>query len=484
MASDNHADEVSKPLPGGSFEGCVRRFEDDPEVDDPEALCGYLEQHKDSEVVSAWDPEDGLEDLVDALNDPQAEKVLENLEVTYVSGVENPAQDSQWVMAKDADDRGADWGVSAPLVLKEEPPMPEDAEGEGSEAVDEEQKAWAPVLIPNETDKQGDVIPVGEIEQAAHTFLANYRKVDTDHDLMEGKGTPIESWTLKQDTAFTLPNGDGETREYPAGTWMLGVRFNDEAWERVKTGELQGFSIYGEAENTPVEEILGLANEEAVERSAGSPVALAKSADDVNEVHETVKNTNSIMSDNETEDGEGGEATETEATLESIKSTVEDNNTLAKETREDVNDLQKSHESLRERVDELEEDLEAVKSGEAGEAGEDGGEETETEAGEETGKDEGEEAPEDALTEEDLEEAKEELAEDLKEETEESAAKAAEEAVKSLLGVEDEDLPEDTDERREVLRKGLMEPGEDGTDGSGTIGFTADDVSNAVHGGN
>ena len=477
VASDNHADEVSKPLPGGSFEACVRRFEDDPEVDDPEALCGWLEENKDSEVVSAWDPEDGLEDLLDALNDPQAEKVLQNLEVTYVSGVENPAQDSQWVMAKDADDRGADWGVSAPLVLKEEPPMPEDAEGEGGEAVDEEQKAWAPVLIPNETDKQGDVIPVGGIEQAAHTFLANYRKVDTDHDLMEGKGTPIESWTLKQDTTFTLPNGDGETREYPAGTWMLGVRFNDEAWERVKTGELQGFSIYGEAENTPVEEILGLANGEAVERSAGSPVALAKSA---NEVHETVKNTNQIMTDNDTEDGEGGEANETEATLESIKSTVEDNNTLAKETREDVNDLQKSHESLAERVDELEEDLEAVKSGEAGENGD---EETETEAGEETGKDEGE-GDEDALTEEDLEEAKEELAEDLKEETEESAAKAAEEAVKSLLGVEDEDLPEEADERREVLRKGLMEPGEDGTDGSGTIGFTADDINNAVHGGN
>lgn len=446
VASDNH-EEVSKPLPGGSFEACVRRFEDDPEVDDPEALCGFLDSQKDNEIVNAWDPEeDTLEDLVDALSDPEAEKVLQNLQVTYVSGVANPAQDSQWVMAKDADARGADWGVTAPLLLRKgalskQPPTPgEEAEDEGGEEDEEpdeeEQKAWAPVLIPNETDKQGDVIPPTEIEQAAHNFLANFRKIDTDHDLMEGKGVPIESWTLKQATEFTLPNG-GETWEYPAGTWMLGVQFNDEAWGRVKSGELQGFSIYGEAENIPVEEILGIETE-TVERTAGSPVSLG----DVQEVHAIAKSTHNTltMSDNETEDGEGTEGGDANEALESIKSTVEENNTLAKEAREDLNELQKSHESLEERVEALEE---AEKSEE----------ETEAEAGEE--------AAEGGVTEEDLEAAKSEMTD----KAEEIAQTASEATVKSLLGLgEDEELPEDADERRTVIRKGLVEADEDGTD--------------------
>lgn len=472
MASETgNADEVSKPLPGGSFEGCVRRFGQDPGIEDPEAFCGWLEQQakEGNEAVLSWDAEeDSVEDLIEALNDPQAQKVLQNLTVTYVSGVENPAQDSQWVMAKDAGDRGADWGVTAPLVVKQgNLPMTEDGE--------EEQKAWAPVLIPNETDKQGDVIPTKEIETAAHDFLAEYRQVDTDHDLLAGKGVPIESWTLKTDTTFDLPDGS-ESREYPAGTWFMGVKFNDEAWDRIKSGELTGFSIYGEAENTPVGEILGLsASAKEVDRSTTSnagAVALAKS------VHETASNTKTIMSDdNPDEDGETEGANEA---LEAIKSTVEENNTLAKEAKEDLTDLRKSHESLEDRVDSLEEDLEAVKSAESAEAeGEESeagtSEEPEGDAGTETN-----EAPEDGVTEEDLEEAKEALREDLQNETEEAASKAAEAAVKSVLGLdEDEDLPEDPAERRDVIRKGLVEAGEDGNQ-TQTIGFTAEDIEGAI----
>ena len=145
-------------------------------------------------------------------------------------------------IGKDAetDAADADWGVTAPLVVKAD-------DGER-----EQQKAWAPVLIPNETDKQGDVIPADEIEKAAHQFLAEFRNIDTDHDLLSGRGAPIESWTLKEASTFTLPDG-GESREYPAGTWMLGVEFADQAWQRVKSGDLTGFSIYGEAEEVPTE---------------------------------------------------------------------------------------------------------------------------------------------------------------------------------------------------------------------------------------
>lgn len=499
MASDNGEDEeVSKPLPGGSFEGCVRRFGQEPGIEDPEAFCGWLEQQakEGNEAVLNWDAEeDSIEDLVEALNDPQAEKVLQNLTVTYVSGVENPAQDSQWVMAKDADDRGADWGVTAPLVVKEGDLPMTDEDGE------EAQKAWAPVLIPNETDKQGDVIPVKEIETAAHDFLAEYRQVDTDHDLLAGKGVPIESWTLKTDTTFDLPDGS-ESREYPAGTWFMGVQFNDEAWSRIKAGELTGFSIYGEAENTPVAEILGLdESAKEVDRTASTgaagEVALAKD-EDGNETMSESKQLSPDMMDSlqsefdafleetgatpedasvadfmawltdqmesedeeEEEDGMDGEDNDNEETsmsdndndneskeeeaeeaetsgedestndmLKSIKSTVEDNNEAVK--------------SVKSRVDTLEERVDSLEKGETDEDGETDAEASEAEA----------------------------------EKQEADLDEAAEEAVKSVLGLDD--LPDDPEERREVVRKGLVEAGEDNEEVQ-TIGFTQEDLEGAI----
>jgi hypothetical protein len=452
-------DDVQKPVgPFDDFEGCVRHFEDDPEVDDPEALCGWMENNKD--LATEYDPEDGgILSFVEELKEPNAESVLADLSVSYVSGVGNPAIDSQWVYAKDADEErsDADWGVTAPLVLaagrspatvskapesvadidfgdypdaavenarmaldakadtgnpndcgtqvgweranqldngedltedtvarmaqfarhednydpdadrtdcgwmmwkawggtegiewaqrkmdlveqvkgvsyiadllRAEPAegledacwdgyvavgLKPDPNGEGmvpdcvpedevENAVkaslpdgrtgkarkdDAEQKAWAPVLIPNEADKQGDVIPADEIEQAAHTFLSDFRQIDTDHDLLDGKGEPIESWTLKEAQTFTAPDGT-ESREYPAGTWMMGVKFADEAWERVVEGELTGFSIYGEATELSAADLLaGEADADSApdagagagtEASASTAVALAAS---------------------------------------------------------------------------------------------------------------------------------------------------------------------------------------------------------------
>ncbi len=226
----------------GPFEdhaACVAHFEDVDDVDDPEAACDLVAANPD--LAMQYDVEDGgIAQFMAELENPDADSVLQDLQVTYVSGVEEPAQDSQWIMAKDADAAAnADWGVTAPLVVRKA----DDGE---------QQKAWAPVLIPNETDKQGDVIPADEIEKAAHRFLAEFRNIDTDHDLLSGRGDPIESWTLKEASTFTLPDG-GESREYPAGTWMLGVEFTDQAWQRVKSGDLTGFSIYGEAEEVPTE---------------------------------------------------------------------------------------------------------------------------------------------------------------------------------------------------------------------------------------
>jgi len=231
---ESETEPTGKPFPGydfDTFDGCVAAMGD--EVDDPEGFCSWLE-------------EEGKE----ALSDPNAQDVLSTLEVEFVSPVDTPAQDSEWVIAKNAEDPDGEthrWQSEATLYVRKRDESKDD---------DVKQIAFAPVLIPKEADKQGDVIPAPAIEDAAHKYLAEYRKVDSDHDLRDGKGKPVESWTLKQDTTFEKPDGT-ESRTYPEGTWVMGIKFEDETWERVEAGELNGLSIFGGAKPVDVDALLG-----------------------------------------------------------------------------------------------------------------------------------------------------------------------------------------------------------------------------------
>lgn len=276
--SDTDDESIGKPFPGydfDTFDGCVTAFSDEEGIDDPEAFC-------------AWLDEEGAE----ALSDPGAEEILTGLEVEFVSAVDEPAQDSEWVIAKDATDPEGDrhrWQSSTTLYVRKDDTGNDDVK----------QVAFAPVLIPKEADKQGDVIPKPAIEDAAHKYLAEYRKVDSDHDLRDGKGTPVESWTLKQDTTFEMPDGS-ESREYPKGTWVMGIKFDDETWERVVSGELDGLSIYGGAKPVDVDALLGKQTD-AIDRKAE---AKQKDSDDGDRSSET-ETTN--MGDDDTPDESGNE---------------------------------------------------------------------------------------------------------------------------------------------------------------------------------
>lgn len=227
MAQAQHTQKPFEGPEGQTFESfseCV------------ETLVGDGTSEEDAkEVCGAWQA-----DYKDA------EAVLTDLDVDIVSAVGDPAVTrSQWVIAKSKSGGGGKAGVltkeanSTPLLVdKDDSPK---------------QKAWAAVLIPDEVDAQGDLISKETIEEAAHEFLkvdveglsVDQPEIDSDHDLMTGKGSVIESWTLKSEQSFDLPSGGSES--YPEGTWMLGVEFEDETWERIEAGELQGFSIYGEA---------------------------------------------------------------------------------------------------------------------------------------------------------------------------------------------------------------------------------------------
>lgn len=81
------------------------------------------------------------------------------------------------------------------------------------------------------------------IEKMSQDFIKNYRQneVTLDHDEMANDITITESW-LVEDPYKDKANALGIN--VPKGSWMIGMKVNQiDVWERVKSGELKGFSV-------------------------------------------------------------------------------------------------------------------------------------------------------------------------------------------------------------------------------------------------
>lgn len=250
-------------LPGGSFEGCVAEMQDrGNDADAAERICGALLEETKSENGN-------LDELQSAIERGQG--LIADVGVDLNSAVDVPAIDSQWVAMKDAD---SEYNVrrNAEVVLKQD-------------GDDEKRISYAPAMIPRELDKEGDVVGTATVENAAHEYLASEGGVDTDHSLIDGKGEVVESWIEPEARAWDVPNG--ETKEYPAGTWMLGIKWDAEPWSRIKAGELTGLSIYGQAEKVALGKSLDkgfevpFADEAVVHVVYESRTAAAKAAEEM-----------------------------------------------------------------------------------------------------------------------------------------------------------------------------------------------------------
>lgn len=113
------------------------------------------------------------------------------------------------------------------------------------------QLVYGVVLVPGLPDSQGDVISKEEIEKAAHGFLERSRQHDVHHsEVTLASGRPIaetvESYIAPQD--MTLAG-----QQVVKGSWVMGVHVNDpDTWGKVQKGELDGFSIGGTGDRTPI----------------------------------------------------------------------------------------------------------------------------------------------------------------------------------------------------------------------------------------
>lgn len=218
------------------FDECLRTMTEEEGHDQSaaERICGALQDEAKSEHGN-------VQELKDAL--ARGRGLIADVGVDLNSAVDQPAINSKWVMFKSEGDgpNGADTQIDAPLVLKQ---------ADSEETRGEKRIAYAPAMIPREVDKEGDVVPTPAVERAAHNYLKNDGGVDSDHDLVDGKGEPVESWVEPEEKSWDLP--DGSTETYPAGTWMVGIEWDAKTWERIQNGELEGLSIYGKADHVPL----------------------------------------------------------------------------------------------------------------------------------------------------------------------------------------------------------------------------------------
>jgi len=212
----------------GDFEECQRTMQEDGhDEDSAQSICGALQAEAKSDHGN-------VDELREALQ--RGAGLVADVGVDLVSGVDVPAVNSKWTMLKSGDTDGHDWRANSPILLSKA----DDEDGE-------RRISYAAAMIPREPDKEGDVVPTPTVEKAAHDFIAQNGGVDTDHSLIDGDGEVVESWVLKEDRTFDLPDGGTET--YGAGTWMVGIKWEAEPWQRIKNGELTGLSIYGMADH-------------------------------------------------------------------------------------------------------------------------------------------------------------------------------------------------------------------------------------------
>ena len=103
--------------------------------------------------------------------------------------------------------------------------------------IDEDQRlVFGEVYAPFVPDTEGDFMTDVEIQKMAHGFMIGrkQKKVDEQHDNEETGAVIVESFISREgDPDFPI-----------VGAWVVGAFIpNEEQWEKVKRGELNGFSM-------------------------------------------------------------------------------------------------------------------------------------------------------------------------------------------------------------------------------------------------
>ena len=112
-------------------------------------------------------------------------------------------------------------------------------------------------------DAHSDYVSPLEVETTAHNYLANSRAVGLEHN-GELEAQVVESWIhpypSSEDYRAAMAGKPHKVRRTEfgsdvvhSGSWVLGVKLKPDQWDKVKSGELNAFSIGGYGTREPID---------------------------------------------------------------------------------------------------------------------------------------------------------------------------------------------------------------------------------------
>jgi len=125
-----------------------------------------------------------------------------------------------------------------------------------SKATDEKKFTLGPMYIPNQIDAHNEWTDDSELQQAVWKYVqSGDRRIRLQHNRDVVAGEWVEIMTLPYQTQVPMMKSDGTTQpvNFPQNTVFLGVIWEDWAWDKIKKGEIRGYSIGGRAERMYVD---------------------------------------------------------------------------------------------------------------------------------------------------------------------------------------------------------------------------------------
>lgn len=116
----------------------------------------------------------------------------------------------------------------------------------------DEQKYTLQVAYPADSPDIGrardgfqDFATAAEVEKAAWSYMEKARNIGLMHaEGTDGAGSVVESYIYRgPDWAIAAANGSEQMVK--SGDWLIGIRWGDDAWNMIKSGEIGGVSMQG-----------------------------------------------------------------------------------------------------------------------------------------------------------------------------------------------------------------------------------------------
>lgn len=119
----------------------------------------------------------------------------------------------------------------------------------------EQRFTMGPVYVPNLEDAHGETIEPKELQTAIWDWVRKGdRRIFLQHsEKVAGEMVEILTLPMQTEMSLTVPNEGVTKYQFPADTPFMGVIWEDWAWELVKSGQLRGYSIGGQAQRVEVE---------------------------------------------------------------------------------------------------------------------------------------------------------------------------------------------------------------------------------------